>query len=172
MRVPLEEAAKISQVKELVGNARMALPKRDTTIPLWTLPQTERAIHFLADALERLVDDSPVFAVPAPQFSPMPPLEPAELEELYDSITERTGDSPTPGQRKFVVSFPDMELSIGEIWPDGDAPEDPTPIDVIEQMRGSHGVGVMGIVSEWLLIDQLSVSYRGEKESEVEWDGS
>jgi hypothetical protein len=172
IRVPLEEATKVTEVKQLVGNARMALPKRDATVSVSTLPPTERAIHFLADALERLVDDSSAFAVPTLQFNSMPSLEPAEIEKLYDRITERTGDSPTPGQRKFVISFPEIELSVGEVWPNGDAPDEPTPADVIEQMRDSNGMGVMGVVSEWLLIENLFVKYRGDEESEVEWDGS
>jgi hypothetical protein len=97
---------------------------------------------------------------------------PEQLEKLYDSIMDRTGQTPTSEQRKFLISFPDVELSVDEVWPDGDAPEDPTPGDVIEQMRG-YG-GVTRVISAWQLIESLAVGYRGNENGymEVEWDGS
>lgn len=39
----------------------------------------------------------------------------------------------------------EFDLSIDEIWPDGNAPENPTAADVVAQMHGT----VDGIMSEW-----------------------
>jgi hypothetical protein len=176
--MPLEESARERAVKDLVGQARRALPVREANTPLSTVVQTEIAIHVLADAIERSVDSSigqaPIAFVQNERLE-VQEYGPEQLQALYDGITDRTGQSPRPGGRKFVISFPDIELSIGEIWPDGcEAPEDPTPEDVVEVMKASHGIGVRGVISEWLLIESLAVKYRGDEDGEtaVEWDGS
>lgn len=47
----------------------------------------------------------------------------------------------------FTISFPDTHLSVADVWPDGDAPENPTPEDVAAVMR-AHG-GFHGVISGW-----------------------
>lgn len=44
----------------------------------------------------------------------------------------------------FTISFPDTHLSVADVWPDGDAPENPTPEDVAAVMR-VYG----GVISDW-----------------------
>lgn len=52
----------------------------------------------------------------------------------------------------------EFDLSIDEIWPDGDAPENPTAADVVAQMRG----GVDGVMREWNISpDFIEVSGSG-----------
>lgn len=50
----------------------------------------------------------------------------------------------------FSISFPDVELAPEEIWPDGNAPENPTAEDVVAQMR-KHCGGVGRLLPEWNL---------------------
>lgn len=39
----------------------------------------------------------------------------------------------------FVIVFPEVTLSVDEVWPNGDAPENPTAQDVVNAMRESGG---------------------------------
>lgn len=55
----------------------------------------------------------------------------------------------------FTITFPDCYLTVAEVWPDGDAPENPTGEDVANVMR-KHG-GFHGVVSDWSLLDSLEV---------------
>lgn len=55
----------------------------------------------------------------------------------------------------FTISFPDSHLSIDEVWPDGDAPPNPTAEDVAEVMR-RHG-GFHRVLLDWGLLDRLEV---------------
>lgn len=50
----------------------------------------------------------------------------------------------------FDISFPEVTLDIDQIWPDGDAPENPTAADVVKQMQESTG-SVYRVLSEWAL---------------------
>jgi hypothetical protein len=173
--VPLEESAKERAVKDLVGQARHVLPVRESSVPIYSLPQTERALHLLADAIERLVDSSIVQTPIAFCHSDKLDLStPDQIEALYDSITDRTGQSPS-GRKKFVISFPDVELSISDIWSADATPDDPTPEDVIEAMQESEEYAQPAVVAhEWNLIESLKVRCRTDEAGtlEVEWDGS
>jgi len=55
----------------------------------------------------------------------------------------------------FTISFPDTHLTIEEVWPDGDAPENPSAEDVAEVMRRNGGF--RGVLSDWNIIDSLEV---------------
>lgn len=105
-----------------------------------------------------------------------PPIEttssgPVNLEEIYASIT---GVQSSPGQpRKFVISFPEVTLSLDDIWPNKDAPDNPGPEDVIEAMRETEKAHPMTVATAWRLIDTLYVRHHGDDngDMEVEWDG-
>jgi hypothetical protein len=100
--------------------------------------------------------------------------ERSELDQLYESITSRLDPTTSTGKRKFVITFPPMELAVDEIWPEGNAPENPTPEDVVEAMKAVQYAHPARVAAEWLLIDKLRVRYHTDKhgEMEVEWDGS
>jgi hypothetical protein len=168
----MEESATAIDTKRLTTEARQALReayvpevgRRLTTVESALINSMSKLIH----AVERSVQEGyvvPTFTAPTESDEQYP------LDELCASIMGGTEPTGNTSQRKFVISFPDVELSVNEVWPDDDAPEDPTPTDVIEQMRGSNGVDVLGIASSWSLIESLSVRYPDEEESEVEWDG-
>jgi hypothetical protein len=74
-----------------------------------------------------------------------------------------------------VISFPDVELSIDEIWPiDGFVPDDPTPEDVIDAMRESEDHALpTTVANKWNLIESLRVRYAGDEDGLMadEWDG-
>jgi hypothetical protein len=53
------------------------------------------------------------------------------------------------------VDTPVYMLSIDDIWPDGDAPENPTAEDVIEAMR-EYG-SPRTVACEWDLLDELTI---------------
>lgn len=59
-------------------------------------------------------------------------------------------------------------LSVSDIWPDGDAPENPTPEDVAQAMDESGTL--MGVIGEWNFDDSLSIDVYDE-ESVANWDG-
>lgn len=42
-------------------------------------------------------------------------------------------------------------LGMDEIWPDGDAPDNPTAADVVEQMQ-KHGNSIHGVIGDWNLV--------------------
>lgn len=50
-------------------------------------------------------------------------------------------------------------MKVSQIWPDGDAPENPTPADVAEQM-GKDG-SVAQIILEWALTPHIVIEERG-----------
>jgi len=52
---------------------------------------------------------------------------------------------------------PSFELELDEIWPDGDAPEDPTAEDVVEVMR-DYG---SSLIRDWSLDDGLEIYING-----------
>ena len=63
-------------------------------------------------------------------------------------------------------------LSIDEVWPDGDAPDNPTVEDVIKAMRPSGGVGEMA--SDWnlgLWADVRVIGSDGKATSRGTWKG-
>jgi hypothetical protein len=56
----------------------------------------------------------------------------------------------------FYVGVPDVALEVEDVWPDGDAPENPTAADVAEVMRSTGSIG--RIVSEWNLWAEIEVT--------------
>jgi hypothetical protein len=69
--------------------------------------------------------------------------------------------------KKFDVSFyGDFVLSTDEIWPDGDAPQNPTPKDVIEAMKQSARFKA-ALLDDWNLEKDLHVQVYDGKSSEV-----
>lgn len=56
----------------------------------------------------------------------------------------------------FLISLGDVSLTVDSIWPDGDAPDNPTAKDVAELMR-EYG-GAYGVVRDWdFLCDGIEV---------------
>jgi len=47
------------------------------------------------------------------------------------------------------------ELTIGEVWPDGDQPEHPTAADVVALLKARHGVRQN--LNDWSLFQDLEV---------------
>ena len=171
---PATDAAR--EVRDLVSQARQALQDSETGGPDRSLATT-KSVYYLATAIDKLVNET---LVPAfkPEFGngevPHQP-SPTELEELYVNITERSEQSIPSGHKKFVISFPDVELSIDEIWPiDGFVPDDPTPEDVIDAMRESEDHALpTTVANKWNLIESLRVRYAGDEDGLMadEWDG-
>jgi hypothetical protein len=56
----------------------------------------------------------------------------------------------------FTISFPSITLSVSDIWPDGDAPDDPTAEDVAALMEKCGGLH--GVLYDWCLLDELEVN--------------
>ena len=60
--------------------------------------------------------------------------------------------------RNFTISFSgDCSLSADEIWPDGDAPEEPTSQEVVDQIKSLCGSSVTSFISDWNLDDDVEV---------------
>ncbi len=59
--------------------------------------------------------------------------------------------------RQFTLGLGEVVLSVEDIWPDGDAPPDPTVEDVVVQMR-STGCAAVTLVRYWSLLDEIEVS--------------
>lgn len=154
--MPLEES-KQEQAHALAVRAREALPQRE--LSAHQTSGTDIAIDLLAQAIERLTGPD--------VFAAVLDLEPEQLRALRASIS---GDSSEP---KFVVSFPDVELSLSDIWDEGEAPENPTPDDVIQVMR-DEDTSLFDVARKWLLVENLYVRADSDTEGdeEVEWDGT
>ena len=57
-----------------------------------------------------------------------------------------------PRKKCFTLSFEiDETFTVDELWPDGDAPEDPT-VDDVENLIAACG-GVEGVLRDWDLIN-------------------
>ncbi len=54
-----------------------------------------------------------------------------------------------------VEMFGSLTLTAEEIWPDGDAPINPTTEDVAQRMRD---FGKTSLMNDWMLADYLSIS--------------
>jgi hypothetical protein len=106
------------------------------------LPEgTESALVYLIRAVKTLVNPTPIL------FFDLLTGTRVDIDRLYDEVKK---------EKKFVVSFPDVELSIEDIWPDGDAPEEPATEDVLRQMH-EEGVNVLDVIAGWHLLDTLAV---------------
>lgn len=61
----------------------------------------------------------------------------------------------------FTINFDgSVPLSVEEIWPDGDAPSNPTVDDVIARMRSTSS-GLGSFLRDWNLEDDIDVSVEG-----------
>ncbi len=56
----------------------------------------------------------------------------------------------------FTLGLGDVVLEVDDIWPDGYAPENPTPEDVVEQMAKCGG-GAAIVAKEWNLLNEIEV---------------
>lgn len=54
----------------------------------------------------------------------------------------------------FTLDLGSVDLSVEEIWPDDDAPDNPTAEDVVKRMRGTAS----SVVDEWNLLDQIEIT--------------
>lgn len=85
-----------------------------------------------------------------------------EIDDVRGAVSalaralEKTRDSEPEAEGVFKISFPSMNLSVSEIWPEGDAPEHPTAEDVIDRMKDEGTPG--RIAADWLLVDGLYVN--------------
>jgi hypothetical protein len=61
----------------------------------------------------------------------------------------------SPREVTFSVEIPSVDLSVAEIWPDGDAPEKPTAEDVADVMRRDKPYG--RLINEWNLVPSIEV---------------
>ncbi len=58
----------------------------------------------------------------------------------------------------FTISA-DVDLALHEIWPDGDAPENPTVDDVLEVIKKDGGK--RAVIRDWNLDDDLDLEVDG-----------
>jgi len=59
------------------------------------------------------------------------------------------------------VEGPSFELNTDEIWPDGDAPENPTAEDVAKAMRDYCKGDMFLLISDWNLNQDIEVYIDG-----------
>ena len=59
----------------------------------------------------------------------------------------------------YVTISADFELSVEDVWPDGDAPENPTADDVAQVMR--DGGSCRTVLRDWNLDDDYVVAVDG-----------
>lgn len=140
------------------------------------------AVRLLSPVLARLCTAVERLMKPTGSLSGYDPLDeydPSQLEQIrldlgFPGRKSQSLPSETEGSERFVISFPDIELDVMEIWPEGDAPEHPTPTDVINVMRQEEHACPRNIIHNWLLVESLFVraDYDEEGVREVEWDGT
>jgi hypothetical protein len=171
--MPIAEGQQEHAVQQLTIEARQALRGTymgETRVGS-VLSPVEKA---LVETCSKLIKAVEVASASSPLVVPVIDLEEARtLDDIYERITG-TAKGPQQGGRKFVISFPEVELGVDEIWPNGDAPENPTPDDVIAVMRETERAHPMTVTHEWRLIDTLYVRHHTDTNAdmEVEWDGS
>lgn len=67
---------------------------------------------------------------------------------------------PHPGERTFNVHIEsDMALTVNEIWPDGDAPFNPTTEDVVRVMEAAGSK--RSVLRDWELLQDVTVDVDG-----------
>lgn len=59
----------------------------------------------------------------------------------------------------------DVSLDVSDIWPNKNAPDDPTLADVLEAIRKAGGAAQ--IIRDWSLADDLCLTVSDGKNSEV-----
>jgi hypothetical protein len=64
--------------------------------------------------------------------------------------------------KKFRIMIEcDVELTVAQLWPDGDAPENPTDDDVLELIEECGGVE--RVLGDWNLDESLTLDVREVK---------
>lgn len=58
-------------------------------------------------------------------------------------------------RRAFTLELGTVELQIEDIWPDGDAPENPTAQDVADLIMKCGGP--WAVMTDWALVDGIEV---------------
>ncbi len=155
----MSEESRQEQALALARRAREALPPE---LAAHLATGVEAAVSLLAQAVERLADDSPGFKLDLDEYGP------GQLEQIRERIFGSQPQSDT--EAKFIISFPAVELSASDIWNRDEIPEYPTPADVIERMDEMSG-NVLGTVVDWDLVDSLSVRDANDAtgDGEIEW---
>jgi hypothetical protein len=70
-----------------------------------------------------------------------------------------TADLPKQVGKSFTISFSgECPLTLAEIWPDGDAPANPTSQDVVDRIKATCGDSLSAFFSEWNLEGDVEVS--------------
>jgi hypothetical protein len=55
----------------------------------------------------------------------------------------------------FTITLPPVQLEVHEVWPDDDAPRNPTAEDVVDKMRETGTPA--RVLSDWGLVSELEV---------------
>lgn len=75
------------------------------------------------------------------------------------NMTDGSHENPSSTKRTFLFEWVGIHgLGVSEIWPDGDAPENPTVDDVIAVIRKNGGVD--DVLRNWNMLPQLEVDGR------------
>lgn len=74
--------------------------------------------------------------------------------------------------RVFNISIEggDFALSVDDVWPDGDAPADPTPLDVARAMARSGTVS--SVLCEWGFLDDITIDVTAKGMPMATWSES
>jgi len=64
-----------------------------------------------------------------------------------------------PHLTSFTLNLGSCTLTIADIWPDGDAPKNPTAQDVVDLIDDSGGAS--HVVRDWALLDGIQITGNG-----------
>lgn len=156
----MSEQSKEEQALELVQKAKDAMPQEEMA----RFPEgVNLAVRELIRAVEVLLTPHHLLHL--------------DLDPSLKGLFEKTGSLDIEelatriqraGETRFIVSFPEVELAVTDIWPDGTPPDDPTAEDVARVMRGES---VNQVIRDWNLVDELSIR-RSDQTDEIVFDGS
>jgi len=151
--MPMEESPERQQrtrVREIVERGRDAIGKvNDVDVRV--------ALFALANAIEEANHEPPSAMTLE--------LTPGALDVLRQRID-------AAGERTFVISFPEIELNLDDIWDEGEAPDEPTAKDVLRAMRATDPSSAINVVTDWNLVEEIYVRRSDESEDEaVVFDG-
>ncbi len=66
-------------------------------------------------------------------------------------------------ERFLIGVYANFDLTVEEIWPDGDAPENPTANDVAEKIESLGYYGPEAFLREWGMSHDLHVDVEGRE---------